>query len=199
VVIIGTQGSGLPNGGHELIADAGGLHVVVHEEVGLGQREDRGGRNVDDVRHLAVRGLGRDGLVKLGAAALVGPLDRHAGVGIFEFLDLGLEEVAEVILQTLGLERDLAFDLRGVDLRIVKVARGDVARDIGLRDGTGGGRTAARAVGAGATRVSGGQAEGAEHGEGDNACGHLLLQHAKPPLVRFCWSIDGIESLTISC
>ena len=89
----------------------GGLHVVVHEEVGLGQREDRGGRNVDDVRHLAVRGLGRDGLVKLGAAALVGPLDRHAGVGIFEFLDLGLEEVAEVVLQALGLERDLAFDL----------------------------------------------------------------------------------------
>ena len=98
VVATRTQGGGIPNGGHELVADAGGLHVVVHEEVGLGQREDRGGGNVDDVRHLAVRGLGRDGLVELGAAALVGPVDRHAGVGVLEFLDLGLEEVAEIIL-----------------------------------------------------------------------------------------------------
>ena len=199
VVIVGAQGGGVPNGLYELVADAGGLDVVVHEEVGLGQGEDGGGRNVDNVRHLAVRGLSGHGLVELGAAALVSPVDLDAGVGVLELLDLGLEEVAEVVLQTLGLERDLAFDLRGVDLRVVKVALGDVAGDVGLRDGTGGGRTAARAVGAGATRVAGGQAEGAEHGEGDDACSHLLLQHAKPPLVRFCWSIDGIESLTISC
>ena len=64
-----------------------------------------------NVRHLAVRGLGRDGLVELGAAALVGPVDRHAGVGVLEFLDLGLEEVTEVVLQALGLEGDFAFDL----------------------------------------------------------------------------------------
>ena len=199
VVVVGAQGGGVPNGLHELVADTGGLDVVVHEEVGLGQGEDGGRGNVDDVRHLAVRGLSGHGLVELGAAALVGPVDLDAGVGILEFLDLGLEEVAEVVLQTLGLERDLAFDLRGVDLRVVEVARGNVARDVGLGNGTGSGRTAARAVGAGATRVAGSQAEGTEHGEGDDACSHLLLQHAKPPLVRFCWSIDGIESLTISC
>ena len=199
VVVVRAEGGGVPNGLHELVADAGGLDVVVHEEVGLGQGEDGGGGNVDNVRHLAVRGLSGDGLVELGAAALVGPVDRHAGVGVLEFLDLGLEEVAEVVLQTLGLEGDLAFDLRGVDLRVVKVARGDVARDVGLGDGTGSGRTAAGAGGARAAVVAGGQAEGAEHGEGDDAGSHLLLQHAKPPLVRFCWSIDGIESLTISC
>ena len=199
VVVVGAQCGGVPNGLHELVADAGGLDVVVHEEVGLGQGEDGGGGNVDDVRHLAVRGLSGHGLVELGAAALVGPVDLNAGVGVLEFLDLGLEEVAEVVLQTLGLERDLAFDLRGVDLRVVEVARGDVARDIGLRDGTGSGRTATGAGGARAAIVAGSQAKSAEHGEGNNACGHLLLQHAKPPLVRFCWSIDGIESLTISC
>ena len=115
MVVTRTQGGGVPNGRNELVADAGGLDVVVHEEVGLGQGEDRGRGDVDDVRHLAVRGLGRDGLVELGATALVGPVDRHAGVGVLEFLDLGLEEVAEVILQTLSLEGDLAFHLRGVD------------------------------------------------------------------------------------
>ena len=98
MVVTRTQRGGVPNGRNELVADAGGLHVVVHEEVGFGQREDRGGGNVDDVRHLAVRGLGRDGLVELGTAALVGPVDCDAGVGVLEFLDLGLEEVAEIIL-----------------------------------------------------------------------------------------------------
>ena len=73
---------------------------------------------------------------------------------------------------------------------------GLAACDGGGSGSGGGGSTAAAAR---AATVAGGQAEGAEHGKGNNACRHLLLQHAKPPLVRSCWSIDGIESLTISC
>ena len=78
-------------------------------------------------------------MIKLSASTLVGPVDRHARVGVLELLDLRPKEVTEVILQPLGLERDLAFDLRGVDLRVINVSSRNITSNVRLRNGTGSG------------------------------------------------------------
>ena len=134
MVLVCAQLGRVPNGLDELVTNTGSLHIEVHEEVGLGQGQDGGGRNVHNVCHLAVRCLSGNGLVELSTARLVSPLDLDTGVSVLKFLDLLGEEVTEVGLEALGLEGDFTFDLRGVDLRIIEIRRGDIAGNIGLGD-----------------------------------------------------------------
>ena len=184
MVLVCTQLGRIPNGLNELVANAGSLHIKVHEEVGLRQSQDGGGRNVHNVCHLAVRCLSGNGLIEFSAARLVSPLDLDTGVCVLKFLDLLGEEVAEVGLETLSLEGDFTFDLRGVDLRIVEIRCGNIAGNIRLGD-----RTRCRSATCGirgrvAAVRAGAQPKSAHHGQGDNTGGHPFLQHAKPPLVR---------------
>ena len=144
VVLVCAQLGRVPNGLDELVTNTGSLHIEVHEEVGLGQGQDGGGRNVHNVCHLAIGCLSSDGLVEFGATCLISPLDLDTGVSVLKFLDLLGEEVAEVGLEALGLEGDFAFDLRGVDLRIIEIRCGDITGNIGLGDRTRCGSTACR-------------------------------------------------------
>ena len=133
-MILGSQRGGIPDSRNELIANAGRLDVQIHQQIGGRQREDRRRSHVDDVGHLAVSGLRGDGLVEAGAATLISPVDLGAGVSRLELGNLLLEERSEIGLQTLRLESDFAFHLRGVNLACVNILCGDIAGNGGLRD-----------------------------------------------------------------